>query len=447
MKKNSLLPLSLLLAVLIFIIASCQKEVSFEVNDPANNGGDSTNGSGGSTASGWSFTHTGTKFGGCIDTAYYDLLNGINMLSIEGSDTSGNFVTIMLLAPNGKLNPGTYTAAQGAAMLFDDGNGNIYLPNASASSFSFTLTAVTDTSVKGTFTATLTDGGTTSYVISSGSVYALIGKANPCSLVTTGNGGGTGGGGTGGGGTGGSGNTGGTSEFTLVASNSNCSDVVIEGYCNTGVALTNSNKVTIKVDVTKTGTWSMTTQTVDGFKFNGSGTFTTIGMQTIVLSGSGTPTDVGYIAFPITGGASDCTFFIPVIAPGTAPCNPADNTADFSSLNAFNFYFVAHEPTSSYGGYTITGNGNGGDITLTFIGPNAPTPGVYHVTGTGQARAVDDVAVNATAGNIWWQSSQGNVYVTVNNGKVTAVMCNVPFTGSLGGPSFKTNVTARMTER
>ena len=436
MKNKSVLYVIFFLAIVIFTIVSCQKEVSFEVNGNTGNGGSNA------FTSGWSFTHTGIKSGGCIDTAYYDVISGIKVLSVEGSDTLGNSILIMLLAPNGNLTAGTYTAAQGAVLLLDDSNGNSYMSGSSASSFSFTITAITDTSLKGSFTASLTDGANGSYVISGGSVNALIGKANICTQAT-GSGGSGGSGGTGGGGS----NTGGTSAYTLVTSSSDCSDVSIEGKYNTGVALTNSNKITIKVNVTKTGTWIMTTQTADGMKFSGSGTFTATGTQTIVLIGSGTPTDVGSIAFPITAGVTDCTFYIPVIAAGTAPCNPANNTSDFSGVTSDTYSYVAHDPNSSYGGYTITANGNNSDISLQFPGPKAPTPGIYHVKPVGGVNAVDDVAVYTVASSVWWQSSQGNVYVTVNNGKVTAVMCDVPFSGSLGGPSFTTKLTAKITEK
>lgn len=455
MKRKLLFPLSIAIAIVLTIV-SCQKEISYELNNN-NSGNSGSGGVGSSSASGWTFTHSAAKFGGCIDSSFYDQSSGIKILTIEGSDTSGNTFMIVLAAMNGKLSTGTYTPSQGASMLFQDNQGNSYVSGAGASSFSFTITTITDTSIKGNFTATLTDGGTNSYSITSGSVSALIGKSNPCSIVAVGNGGGgnsgggSGGSGTGGG-SGGSGGTGGggssgTSAFSLVSSGSNCSDVVIGGYYNSGTALTTTNSVTIKVNVTKTGTWSMSTDTNDGFKFSGNGNFTTTGAQTVVLKGSGTPTDVGEINFPIQAGTTNCSFDIPVIGSGTASCNPANNTADFSGLVAFNLDYVAHDPNSSYGGYTITANGSGGDIDLTFIGPNAPTPGVYHITGTGQASKVDDVAVNAVAGNIWWQSSAGNVYVTVNNGKVTAVMCDVPFTGSLGGPSFTTKITMKMTEK
>src|SRR5438270_6841531 len=180
MKNKLLFPIGLSLTFVLMIVC-CQREVSVELDNNTNNGG---TGSGpGSSASGWSFTHAATNSGGCIDTAYYDNSSGIKLLTIEASDTAGNSILIALIAPNGKLSPGTYTAAQGATMLFEDGQGNDYITGTSSSSFSFTITSITDTSVKGSFKATLTDGGSNSYVISNGSVNALIGKTNPCSIV------------------------------------------------------------------------------------------------------------------------------------------------------------------------------------------------------------------------------------------------------------------------
>jgi Beta-propeller domains of methanol dehydrogenase type len=454
MKIKLLFPLGLALAIVLTIV-SCQKETSYEVNN--NNSGNSGNsGSGGavgSSAPGWAFTHGTVKFGGCIDTSFYDQSSGIKVLTIEGSETAANTFMIMLATTNGKFSAGTYTPAQGASMVLQDNQGNAYVSGSGASSFSFTITSITDTSIKGTFTATLTDGGTNSYSISSGSIYSLIGKSNPCSIVAVGNGGsGTGGGGTGSGGGSGGGGTGsggstGTSVFNLGASGSDCSNVVIGGIYNTATALTSTNTVSIQVTVTKTGTWSLSSATADGFQFSGSGNFTTTGAQNIVLTGSGTPTSSGVINFPIQAGNTECSFNIPVIESGTPSCTPADNSADFSGVNTFNFYYVAHDPTSSFGGYTIKADGNGGGIELTFAGPKAPTPGVYHVVGIGQVSKIDDVALYAVASNVLWQSSSGNVYVTVNNGKVTAVMCSVPASGSLGGPSFTTKITAKMTEQ
>ena len=420
--KNTAILYTILLLVAVRLFPSCQKEINFpaQVNAPTG------------PVLAWSFTHNGAKFEGCVNSAYYEMTNGIKTLSIKGNDIPGNSISLLIPVPDGKLTAGsTYTAAQGAALSVDDKNGNTHISNSSASSFSFTVTAITDTSITGSFTASLSDTSNANYVITNGNIKALIGKDNIC-IQNAGSGSGS--------------NSGGTSSYSLIASGPNCSDVQIRGNYSTGSALGDTNTVSLKVNVSKIGTWSMTTATVNGMKFSGSGTFTTTGNQTIVLKGAGTPKDVGSIAFPVVTANSNCTFYIPVITSGTAPCNPANNTAEFSGVSSDSYSSVFHDANSSFGGYTITANGSTTGISLQFPGPKAPTPGIYHVKPVGGVKAVDDVAVYAVASNVLWQSSQGNVYVTVTNGKITAVICGVSFTGSLGGPAFTTKLTARITE-
>jgi len=417
MKSTRALYLALLMAIIFLAIASCQKEISFQ-NSPGYTG----------YISGWSFAHSGSKYKGCIGSAYYEMINGIKTLSIKGSDNRGNNISILIPAPDGKLAKGNYSAAQGAALAIDS-NSHTYISDTSASSFLFTVTAISDTSIEATFTASLKDISNSTYTISSGSIAALVGKNNYCVQTSSDSNGGT---------------SGGTSTYSLKASGNNCAVDSVGGNYNTGVTLTNANTITIKVDVIKIGTWSITTGTVNGIKFSGTGTFTTTGVQTILLTGNGKPVDVELSGFEITAGSTTCTFYIPIIAPGNAPCNPADSTAEFSGLTSDKYTHVAHNPNSSYGGYTITAKGNKTEINLQFKGPNAPTSGVYHVKSQGNVKNIDDVAVHAIANNISWQSSQGNVYVTINNGKITAVICSLALTNSQGGSLPTTKLTAKI---
>lgn len=405
-----------ILMVIFISIASCQKEISFQ-NSPGYTG----------FISGWSFAHSGTKYKGCVGSAFYEMINGIKALSIKGSDNRGNSISILIPAPDGKLSKGTYTAAQGAALAIDS-NSHTYISDTSASSFLFTVTEISDTSIQASFTAFLKDISNSSYTISSGNITALIGKNNYCVQTSADNNGGT---------------SGGTSTYSLRASGNNCAVDSVGGNYNTTVKLTNANTITIKVDVNKIGTWSLTTATANGIKFSGSGTFTTTGAQTIMLTGNGTPVDVELSGFEITAGSTTCTFYIAVIGSGKAPCNPADSTAEFSGLISEKFTLVAHNSNSS-GGYTITAKGNKTEINLQFKGPNAPTSGVYHVKSKDSVNAIDDVAVYAFANNILWQSSLGNVYVTVANGKITAVLCSLAVTNLQGGSSAGTKLTTKI---
>jgi len=113
------------------------------------------------------------------------------------------------------------------------------------------------------------------------------------------------------------GSGGGTAVFTLAGSPGNCVPGTVSGGYNVGTALNAGDSVTIQVNVTTPGTWSITTSTLGGMTFSGSGTFTTTGVQTIRLTGTGTPTAAGPFNFPVSAGASTCSFTVTV----TALCN------------------------------------------------------------------------------------------------------------------------------
>jgi hypothetical protein len=280
MKNTLVLSAGLLLSVAIVIATSCQKEINF----PTNNG---------RFVSGWSFTHSNIEYEGCVTSANYETTNNIKLLSIKGHDGLGSFISLMIPAPGGILTAGTtYTAAQGAVLIVEDKNGNTYRSTSAATSFSFKTVAVTDTSVIATFKASLTDTANTGYVISSGSVSALLGRTNNCIV---------------------NGNTNGTAGYSLISSSSGCIDVYVEGDYTKGTPLTSENKITIQVNVTKIGTWSLTTATTNGMKFSGSGTFNRTGVQTIILRGKGIPENVGNTVFPIVGNTTTCNFYITVI--------------------------------------------------------------------------------------------------------------------------------------
>jgi hypothetical protein len=77
--------------------------------------------------------------------------------------------------------------------------------------------------------------------------------------------------------------------------------------------LDSSNTVTINVDVSVAGAYSITTPITNGIHFTGSGIFTTTGPQAIVLNGSGIPAAQGATNVPITAGTSSCSFQVNVL--------------------------------------------------------------------------------------------------------------------------------------
>lgn len=232
--------------------------------------------------------------------------------------------------------------------------------------------------------------------------------------------------------------------FTLAGSAGECSNATSQGTYTVNTALGSGNTITLQVNVSTPGAWSVTSATTNGMTFAGSGNFTATGVQSITLTGSGTPATAGASSVPFTAGSSSCSFSITVVANPSPSCNPANNTAEFSSIADIAFTFVSGAP---YGGaYKIVGNGSNGDVTLEFAGATQPTPGVYTIEPYAGDFNTGDVRVSFVNSSIYWQCSTGTVTVTVASGKVTAVFCNVSFSGSLGGPTYTTIVSAKITE-
>jgi len=103
---------------------------------------------------------------------------------------------------------------------------------------------------------------------------------------------------------------GGPAAFTLAAGN--CS-AVINGTYSAGTPLNAlNNTVTISVNVTVIGTYSISTTATNGMTFSASGTFASTGVQTVSLAGSGTPASNINTTIPVSAGASSCSFVIPV---------------------------------------------------------------------------------------------------------------------------------------
>jgi hypothetical protein len=102
--------------------------------------------------------------------------------------------------------------------------------------------------------------------------------------------------------------------YTLTGAPGACGSFTPQGTYTQGVALTASNTVTVQVNVTTLGTYSLTTNTVSGISFSASGTFTALGTQSVIMAGTGTPTASGSLAFTVTGASTSCTFSLTVVA-------------------------------------------------------------------------------------------------------------------------------------
>jgi hypothetical protein len=101
--------------------------------------------------------------------------------------------------------------------------------------------------------------------------------------------------------------------FTVGSPAGNCSAAVVGGSYTVNTALAPANTITIQVNVTVIGSFNISTNIVNGISFNKTGTFTTTGLQTVVLIGSGMPTVMGNNIVSVIG-VSGCSISVTVNA-------------------------------------------------------------------------------------------------------------------------------------
>lgn len=109
--------------------------------------------------------------------------------------------------------------------------------------------------------------------------------------------------------------SGGIAAFTLAGAPGVCSGALQSGNYSAGISLTTANSITLNVDVTTLGTYSISTNNVNGYSFSKSGSFTSLGNQLVILTASGIPTLAGINNFTATAGISTCTFSVTVTTP------------------------------------------------------------------------------------------------------------------------------------
>ena len=100
--------------------------------------------------------------------------------------------------------------------------------------------------------------------------------------------------------------------FTLEGSPGNCINTVLSGNFVKGIPLTDSSKISISVKATTLGTYKVSTDTINGFYFLGNGTFTSTGVQNVILTAKGSPVNAGVTNFKVFAGSTFCSFSLTV---------------------------------------------------------------------------------------------------------------------------------------
>ena len=186
-----------------------------------------------------------------------------------------------------------------------------------------------------------------------------------------------------------------TANFSL-----SCGTAKFSGAYLKGKALTPDNKVTFTVNVSNIdngGSWAVTSNTVNGISFAGSGVFTSSGSNTIELQGTGTPLGVDPITLTFTTNSGD----------GVATCNATVNIAirpmtvlALGTNNSYSYtmFYKATGTTVRVGYDMVMDNNNFGTLPNSTVkfGDGTDTWKIHPTSGAPGATAVR-AALNGTA--------------------------------------------------
>ncbi|MDB5206287.1 MAG: hypothetical protein JWR72_1362 [Flavisolibacter sp.] len=195
------------------------------------------------------------------------------------------------------------------------------------------------------------------------------------------------------------GSSGSPATFTLVVSPTGCTAFDRQGNYIKDTALNSTNRVGVQVNVTATGTYTIATNTLNGYSFSATGTFSTTGVQTVFLQGTGKPVAAQIDNFTVTAGTLTCAFQVTVLATVPSPCGiTAQGTyTTGTALSATNKVVLTHT-YSAAGNYTVTTGTTNGYSFTTSPSPYAATAGSNTITlnavGTPTAAGTNTFTVN-----------------------------------------------------
>jgi hypothetical protein len=198
-----------------------------------------------------------------------------------------------------------------------------------------------------------------------------------------------------------------------------CLGSLVSGIYKKDTVLGAANYVDVQVDISKTGSYVISTDTINGFYFAASGVFNTVGLDTVRLQGSGTPVAAGTNVFTITYDSSHCTFTVPVIDGGSG------GTSSFTLAGAPNTCTGA----SVQGIYTANVAANSSNTATIQV--NVTAVGTYAIS----TAEVDGITFSAS-GNFTATGSQ-TITLSANGTPAAAGTFEVPIDAGSSHCSFQ----------
>lgn len=240
----------------------------------------------------WQFSDSSQLFSGNMDSVYIDSTSSLNtqILHLLGTSQDGSqSFNLELYASS--FTTGTYRASLfQTTFQYTSGGTGIYQAGQLIGEFIVNITTLNSTQISGTFSGSASDASNKIKQITNGKFTSRFSSAVA---------------------------GGGISSGVLGDSSGNCKPVILAGQYDQGIALNSTNTVQVQVTVATAGSYSIKTNAVNGVTFSKTGTFTSTGVQTVMLTGSGTPINSGSQNFTLSYGNSLCNFKITFNTPAS----------------------------------------------------------------------------------------------------------------------------------
>ncbi len=196
-----------------------------------------------------------------------------------------------------------------------------------------------------------------------------------------------------------------------------CLPSTVTGTYQVDSTLGSGNYIDVQVDVNVAGLYTITSDTVNGYSFSGTGTFGNTGLNTVRLYGTGRPVLEGINTFIITYGQSFCNIDVEVVPPNQVPA-----VYTFGGAGGF------------CSGFTLSGTNMeslpANTSNTALVNVNVSVPGSYDISTT----TVNGISFSAS-GNFGAAGPQ-SVVLTASGTPAASGTFNFPVAGSNSSCSF-----------
>jgi len=203
-----------------------------------------------------------------------------------------------------------------------------------------------------------------------------------------------------------------------------CLPKTVQGIYEVGTVLDpGSNYIDVQVNIAGAGTYSISSDTVNGMFFQANGSFSTTGLNNVRLKGIGTPLAAGINSFTITYDSTECVVNITTLARGGA-------------IDAV--FTLAGAPDTCMN-YVLSGNYLEGVATTAantvVINVNVSVPGIYNiVTAPGNG-------ITFSGSGSFTNSGQQTITLTATGTPAAVGSTNIPVTFGTSSCIFTVDVT------